>query len=645
MYGLPRSIAFGFLTGLFAAAAAGGGGGAAISNTVTSESPPAAATAALPTSAPAAPTVCHQYEESTGSCRDTRRNHDPLTHLWPKPVEASSTNTTALVLTNASIRFVAAGGGGGPILRAAIARYHAQLFAPVAGRAAADPSDASRPAGGGSQYQLDITTVATLTVRVRDAESAAPATEQDESYALAVGADGGGTLAANSSIGAIRGLETFAQLVEYSDAGDVQLWGLPISVVDRPRWKYRGIKIDTSRHFVTLNRLRGVVRAMEAAKMNVLQWHIIDGQSFPLESARFPQLAEQGRYCRECSYSQADVKALVAFARARGVRVIPELDMPGHSGFQYGMPEIVACPFFEAGSGSDRALDPTLDATYQFLTEFLTEQATLFGDPVINVYGDEVRFACWNMSASVTGYMRTHGIAAGDFQALTVHFWRRFATEVAPAVFNKTGAAVMIGEANVFGTDGPPFEFPQWLAAASPGYPLPLLVEVWGGFTLDRSANGTLRKVLATDGMQAVVGGPYYLDQDLPRPFPASASGGSSRNPAVFRAPYWVSVWRTMYAFDPVGDPALTAAQRAKVVGLVAEMWGEQIDSAVVEQRIFPHALAVAERGWTAAAHFAHGDIDYGEVEGRLDKPWAVKSLSADIHLNVRNNSYDCMYL
>ena len=84
---------------------------------------------------------------------------------------------------------------------------------------------------------------------------------------------------------------------------------------------------------------------------------------------------------------------------------------------------------------------------------------------------------------------------------------------------------------------------------------------------------------------------------------------------------------------------------KAKVAGLVAEMWGEQIDSAVVEQRIFPHALAVAERGWTAAAHFAHGDIDYGEVEGRLDKPWAVKSLSADIHLNVRNNSYDCMYL
>ena len=134
-----------------------------------------------------------------------------------------------------------------------------------------------------------------------------------------------------------------------------------------------------------------------------------------------------------------------------------------------------------------------------------------------------------------------------------------------------------------------------------------------GGFGAQR------RKVLATDGMQAVIGGPYYLDQDLPRPFPSSSSpSSSSSNPAVFRAPYWVSVWRTMYAFDPVGDPALTKAQKEKVVGLVAEMWGEQINSAVVEQRIFPHALAVAERGWTAAAHFE--SIDYAEVEGRLNK-------------------------
>ena len=91
------------------------------------------------------------------------------------------------------------------------------------------------------------------------------------------------------------------------------------------------------------------------------------------------------------------------------------------------------------------------------------------------------------------------------------YFWKRFASEVAPAVYNQTGVAMMIGEADVWGTDGPPFELPQWLAAAVPSYPLPLTVEVWGGYTLARNENGTLRKVLETDGMQAVIGGPCVL--------------------------------------------------------------------------------------------------------------------------------------
>ena len=111
--------------------------------------------------------------------------------------------------------------------------------------------------------------------------------------------------------------------------------------------------------------------------------------------------------------------------------------------------------------------------------------------------------------------MKKHGIADGDFQAVTEMFWRRFAAEVAPVVFNRTAVAVMIGEADVWGTDGPPFDFPQWLANASPTYPLPLTVEVWGHYTLDRTENGTLRKVLSQEGMEAVIGGAYYLCETM----------------------------------------------------------------------------------------------------------------------------------
>jgi N-acetyl-beta-hexosaminidase len=76
-----------------------------------------------------------------------------------------------------------------------------------------------------------------------------------------------------------------------------------------------------------------------------------------------------------------------------------------------------------------------------------------------------------------------------------------------------------------------------------------------------------------------------------------------------------------MYDFDPVGDPALTAEQKEKVIGLLAEMWAEQVNPATIEQRIFPHALATAERGWTVASHFpAQRDSGfYAAVEGRLN--------------------------
>lgn len=549
-----------------------------------------------------APSVCRQYQEATGYCAESQA---PGSHLWPKPVSLTSTSHgKTLVLSNDTFRI--ASQGGGDALRQAIDRYQQLIFAPVADAA---------PTGSRSSP-------ITLKVLVRDNESALLSTEQDESYTLSMDASGHGTLNANSTVGAMRGLETFAQLVEYSDNGEVQLMELPINVIDRPRWKYRGLKVDTSRHFISIARLHAVIRGMEASKLNVLQWHVVDGPSFPLESLKFPQLSAKGKFCSSCVYTQQDVRELIEFARARGVRVIPELDIPGHSGFQFGMPELVACPAFEAGNGGSRALDPTLDGTYAFLIEWLSEMGELFGDPLINVYGDEVRFECWNQSANVLRFMQARGIAEGDFQAVTEVFWRRFAAEVAPAVFNRTGVAVMIGEADVWGTDGPPFALPEWLRAAAPDYPLPLTVEVWGGHTLVQNENGTLRKTLSTPGMQAVVGGAYYLDQTLPRPF-GDPPGGKA-GPLVYPAPYWVSVWRTMYAFDPLGDPALTAEQKARVIGLLAEMWGEQVNGGTIEQRIFPHALAVAERSWTSADHFdpqprVWDSAFYAEVEGRLN--------------------------
>ena len=287
----------------------------------------AAAVAAVAAASPAAPVVCMNSEESSGACRDS---HDPLGHIWPWPAQitaGTAGSAPSVTLTNQTLQFVAS--GGGPMLRRAVSRYRAQVFAPVASEVEAWSEGSSSGGGSGGDDESEqqrATNDVTLTVTVRDAESTRMlATDEDESYELHISTDGGGTLTANSTIGAIRGLETYVQLLDYSDEGDVQLWGLPITVSDRPRWRYRGIKVDTSRHFITLPRLRNIIRAMSAAKMSVMQWHIIDGQSFPLISTKFPALAEKGRYCKACTYSPAQIKELVAFARDRGVRIIPEL--------------------------------------------------------------------------------------------------------------------------------------------------------------------------------------------------------------------------------------------------------------------------------------------------------------------------------
>ena len=265
-----------------------------------------------------APVVCINSEASSGTCTDS---HDPFSHVWPAPVRATAAavgETPAATLTNASLHFVATGGGA--MLQRAVTRYHAAVFAPVMEGALplaafleraklskhqasleeegyADTADIieatdddlagcglKKPelrrlrrtlaelGGGGAAGAPPATSAGTsspavtLSITVRDSESALPATEQDESYELHVDVSGGGTLRANTTVGAIRGLETYSQLIEYSDDGDVQLWALPITVSDRPHWKYRGIKQDTSRHFIRLPHLRNIIRAMEARR-------------------------------------------------------------------------------------------------------------------------------------------------------------------------------------------------------------------------------------------------------------------------------------------------------------------------------------------------------------------------------------------
>ena len=118
--------------------------------------------------------------------------------------------------------------------------------------------------------------------------------------------------------------------------------GLPIQISDRPAYPWRGLMLDTANHFIPVASILRQVDALAMNKMNVLHWHIVDSYSFPFVSEAVPELSQKGSWAPDAVYTPADVAKVLSYASARGVRVVPELDAPGH-GYAFGLafPEMV----------------------------------------------------------------------------------------------------------------------------------------------------------------------------------------------------------------------------------------------------------------------------------------------------------------
>ena len=190
----------------------------------------------------------------------------------------------------------------------------------------------------------------------------------------------------------MHGMETFAQLVRLTDGG----YAVPsIEISDGPRFHFRGLLIDSSRHFLPMPVLKATVDALAYNKMNVLHWHIVDGDSFPFESKTFPSLTAKGSYSENHVYTHEAIQDLVKYAHARGVRVMPEFDTPGHvfpswcngatdpdaiAGEGEGAyPQVcTACTKRHAGDSGWGPLRADLNTTYDFLEQLFKEIADVF---------------------------------------------------------------------------------------------------------------------------------------------------------------------------------------------------------------------------------------------------------------------------
>jgi hexosaminidase len=382
---------------------------------------------------------------------------------------------------------------------------------------------------------------ATLVVQSEGPGRAVASVEEDESYSLEV-SNSQAVLKAPTTVGVLRGLETFLQLLDNDRDG----YFVPaVNIQDRPRFPWRGLLIDVARHFQPLEVLKRNLDAMAAVKLNVLHWHLTEDQGFRIESKKFPrlhQLGSDGHF-----YTQDQARELIAYARDRGIRVVPEFDIPGHAtSWLVAHPELGSAPgpyTIERRAGIfEPALDPTREEVYKFLDTFFGEMAELFPDAYLHIGGDENEGKQWDRNQQIQAFMKSKNIK--DNHGLQTYFNKRLLQ-----ILKKHGK-IMMGWDEIF----------------QPDLPQEVVIHSWRGPAALAEA--------AKKGYKGVLSAGYYIDLIFP----------TSQH----------------YVVDPIPiDSTLTEAEAARVLGGEATMWSEWVSPDTIDSRIWPRTAAIAERLWS----------------------------------------------
>jgi hexosaminidase len=380
-----------------------------------------------------------------------------------------------------------------------------------------------------------------LVVNVDGSGESIQSVDEDESYSLEV-TSSGAHLHAATVVGAMHGLETMQQIVQADAAG----YFLPaVSIHDMPRFRWRGLMIDCGRHFMPIEVIKRTLDGMAAVKLNVFHWHLSEDQGFRIESRAFPKLAGMGS--DGLFYTQEQAREIVAYARDRGIRVVPEFDIPGHTTAWFvGYPDLASAPgpfHIEREFGIfDPVMDPTRESTYKFLDTFIAEMAAIFPDHFMHIGGDENNGVEWKANPRIQTFMREHNLQ--DTAALQNYFNHRLLK-----ILEKHGKH-MIG----------------WDEILAPDLPKDIIVQSWRGF--DSLAAG------AKIGYNSILSAGYYLNL--------------------------MSTAAEHYKIDPLPETnSLSPEQQARILGGEACMWMEQTTPRDIDSRIWPRAAAIAERLWS----------------------------------------------
>jgi len=379
---------------------------------------------------------------------------------------------------------------------------------------------------------------------------------EDESYSLTISPDRI-MLVAPTDLGVLHGYESLLQLVAVDDQG----FFVPcLKVDDRPRFVWRGLLIDAGRHFMPVDVIKRNLDGMAAVKMNVLHWHLSEDQGFRVESKTYPQLHQLGS--DGFFYTQDQVREVIAYSADRGIRVMPEFDIPGHATSWFvAFPKLASAPgpyrIERAWGVFDPTFNPADENVYRFFDRFFEEMAKLFPDPFIHIGGDENNGKQWDANPAIQAFKAEKGLQ--DNRALHAYFNGRILQ-----ILSKHGKK-MIGWDEIF----------------VPTLPPDIVIHSWRGWQALAEA--------AKRGYRTILSNGYYIDLCQPASF--------------------------HYLNDPLPENAgLSEDERKRILGGEATMWSEFVGPETVDSRIWPRTAAIAERLWSPAAV---NDVD--EMYRRLD--------------------------
>ncbi|KAJ2162972.1 Glucosamine-6-phosphate isomerase (Glucosamine-6-phosphate deaminase) (GNPDA) (GlcN6P deaminase) [Coemansia sp. RSA 552] len=411
--------------------------------------------------------------------------------------------------------------------------------------------------------------------------------ETNESYTLDVPVDGQATLTAKTPFGVVRGLETFSQLVT-ANGPNKAITNTPIHIKDAPIYPHRGVLFDTARNYYPLPAIFRTLDAMAYNKLNVFHWHIVDSQSWPIESRTFPGLQVQGAYSPQMTYSYDDIRHVLEYATARGIRVIPEFDVPGHT-YSVGLafPELMSCmneqPDWDkyAAEPPSGQLNIAKEESIEFVNKLVDEYTQLFPDGVFHIGGDEVNRECWAKDPQVRELIA--GNPGQDVESILAKWYAKVHGHL-----DSTGKRAFTWEETLFKSQYQPSNN--------------TIIQAWLAHTSVEKAVELGYQVVSSNYDA------YYLDCGHGAWLP-NFDGNSWCDP--------FKTWMHVYAYDIAAN--ITDPQQQKLVlGAEVAAWSEQIDETNIDSRLWPRAAAMAETAWSGKKDASGHVRTTEEVASRL---------------------------